>query len=78
MKSRAIRTMETVLREEEPVSNTGIGGVAGPGVGQAPFAGAAPDSYKGGVPQPDVENPEAGDLKELVTCFISQPDGMAA
>jgi len=75
MKSRAQRMMETVLREEEPVSNVGLmGNPPGPGQGQAPFAGAAPG---GDLPQPSQSNPNAPDLKQLVSDFAGQPDGMA-
>lgn len=75
MKSRAARLMETVLRESEPTSNVGLmGNPAGPGAGQAPFSAPAPG---GAEPQPTQPSPNAPDLKQLVTDFASQPDGMA-
>lgn len=75
MKSRAALIIERILKEDEPVSNVGLmGNPPGPGQGVAPFAGAAPG---GDVPQPSQPNPEAPDLKQLVTDFASQPDQMA-
>lgn len=75
MKSRAALMIERILREDEPVSNVGLmGNPAGPGVGQSPFSAPAPG---GDLPPPTQPSPNAPDLKQLVTDFASQPDGMA-